>query len=134
MFKKLKEKFGKKFFVTIIVLMVLASFGAGYIIEKFNNRNIITEDSSFFDRNQKEIVEGFMKNIAEYDDTMELKSVSYKKGETHLFIDSKVHEFDEIEYILTEDNIQVIYISNIEINEDDYKQLINGEEIYLKNA
>ena len=53
MFKKLKEKFGKKFFVTIIVLMVLASFGAGYIIEKFNNRNIITEDSSFFDRNQK---------------------------------------------------------------------------------
>ena len=134
MFKKLKEKFGKKFFVTIIVLMVLASFGAGYIIEKFNNRNIITEDSSFFDRNQKEIVEGFMKNIAEYDDTMELKSVRYKKGEIHLFIDSKVHEFDEIEYILTEDNIQVIYISNIEINEDDYKQLINGEEIYLKNA
>ena len=134
MFKKLKEKFGKKFFVTIIVLMVLASFAAGYIIEKFNNRNIITEDSSFFDRNQKEIVEGFMKNIAEYDDTMELKSVSYKKGDIHLFIDSKVHEFDEIEYILTEDNIQVIYISNIEINEDDYKQLINGEEIYLKNA
>ena len=114
--------------------MVLASFRAGYIIEQFNNRIIITEDSSFFDRNQKENVEGFMKNIAEYDDTMELKSVRYKKGEIHLFIDSKVHEFDEIEYILTEDNIQVIYISNIEINEDDYKQLINGEEIYLKNA
>ena len=51
-----------------------------------------------------------MKNIAEYDDTMELKSVSYKNGEILLFIDSKVHEFDEIEYILTEDNIQVIYI------------------------
>jgi len=132
MFEHLKEKYGKKMFVVILILIVLASFGAGIIIEKFYNRNIITEGYSFFDRNQKEIVEGFIHNIAENDDMMEVKSINYKKGEIHILIDTKRYKFDEIEYVLTEDNIQVIYKSNIEADENIYKQLINGE-VYLEN-
>ena len=74
-----------------------------------------------------------MHNIAESDDMIEVKSINYKKGEIHILVDTKRYEFDEIEYVLTEDNIQVIYISNIEVDEDDYKQLINGEIYFDAN-
>ncbi len=133
MFENLKEKFGKTLFVTIIVLIVLASYGAGFINGKFLSKNEISQSSSFFDRNQKEIAEGFIHNIAENDDMMEVQSINYKKGEIHLIVDSKRYEFDEIEYVLTENNIQVIYKSNIEVDEDDYKQLINGEIYFDAN-
>ena len=69
MFKKLRESFGKKVTVSLVILglLFLAFYGAGFIEARWLGRNkqTITSNSSFFDRNSKEISEGFKKEIEE---------------------------------------------------------------------
>ena len=129
MFKKLKEKFGKKVTIIFIGLLLLAFYGAGFIEARWMDRNkqTITSNSSFFDRNLKEISEGFKREV-EKDGTMKVQKTEFEKGEVHMTVDSTDETFDTIEYVLTEKGVKVIYTSMIEVDEDQYKQLlVNGD-------
>ena len=131
MFKKLRESFGKKVTVSLVILglLFLAFYGAGFIEARWLGRNkqTITSNSSLFDRNSKEISEGFKKEIEE-DGTMKVQKTEFKKGEVHMTVSSTDETFDYIEYVLTEKGVKVIYTSMIEVDESQYKQLlVNGD-------
>lgn len=128
MFKKLREKFGKKVSVSLVILslLFLAFYAAGFIEAKTMNRNkqTITINSSFFDRNPKEISEGFKKYVEE-NKGVNVKEVQIKKGEIRVTTDVQNDTtFDEVEYILTKDGIQCMYKSNTNMDDDRWKQLI----------
>ena len=127
MFKKLREKFGKKLFVVVIVIMIFVAYVAGFFKARFETKDRLTQNSSFFDRNSKEISEGFKKEIEE-DGTMKVQKTEFKKGEVHMTVSSTDETFDYIEYVLTEKGVKVIYTSMIEVDESQYKQLlVNGD-------
>ena len=127
MFKKLREKFGKKLFVIGLVLMIFVAYAAGFFKARFEAKDRLTQNSSFFDRNSKEIAEGFKQEIEE-DGTMKVQKVEFKKGEVHMTVSSTDKTFDYIEYVLTEKGVKVIYTSMIEVDESQYKQLlVNGD-------
>jgi hypothetical protein len=131
MLKKLREKFGKKVTVSLVILglLFLAFYVAGFIeaVSLDIGKTKITQNSSFFIRNSKEIAEGFQKEIEE-DGTMKVQKTEFKKGEVHMTVSSTDKTFDYIEYVLTEKGVKVIYTSIIEVDEDQYKQLlVNGD-------
>jgi hypothetical protein len=129
MFKKLREKFGfgKKVNVSlaILALFLLAFYAAGFIEARWMNRgrHVITINSSFFDRNPKEISEGFKKYVEE-NKGVNVKEVKINKGEIRITTDVQNDTFNEVEYILTKDEIQCLYKSNTDMDEDRWKQLI----------
>ena len=128
--KKVKEfvkKMGKKLFVVLFVIMIFVAYAAGFVKASFDNRGKLTQNSSFFDRNSKEIAEGFKQEIEE-DGTMKVQKTEFKKGEVHMTVSSTDKTFDYIEYVLTEKGVKVIYTSMIEVDESQYKQLlVNGD-------
>ena len=130
MFKKLREKFSKKVTVSLVILglLFLAFYGAGFIEAKWFNRGKtkITQNSSFFDRNSKEIVEGFEQTLLEEDGDTKIKSVDIQKGKITIVATYTDREFNCIEYVLTENNMEVRYIAHDEMNEEMYKQLVCG--------
>ena len=132
--KKVGEKFGKKVTVSLVVLslLFLAFYAAGFIEAKtMKNRQTVTINSSFFDRNPKEISEGF-KRYLEENKGVNVKEVKINKGEIRITTDVQNDIFNEVEYILTKDGIQCLYKSNTDMDEDRWKQLIvDGSNLEL---
>lgn len=126
MFKKLREKFSKKLFVIGLVLMIFVAYAAGFFKARFETKNRLTQNSSFFDRNSKEIVEGFEQTLLEEDSDTKIKSVDIQKGKITIVTTYTDREFDCIEYVLTENDMEVRYIAHDEMNEEMYKQLVCG--------
>jgi predicted RND superfamily exporter protein len=127
--KKVKEfikKMGKLFYVVLLILVIFVAYATGFFKGNSRNKNTITQNSSFFTRNSKEIAEGFKKEIEE-DGTMKVQKTEFKKGEVHMTVNSTDETFDTIEYILTERGVRIVYTSMIDVSEDQYKQLlVNG--------
>ena len=133
MFKKFKETFGKKILVIVMLFIGLIVYTIGFREGKMRKGNVLTTESSFFDRNQKEIGEGFKKYVEEEDDRVTVKNIEYKKGEIRVTIELQENlEYSELEYVLTEDKIQGVYKANFECSEDKYKQLVVNGEFDLK--
>ena len=130
MLKKLKEKFSKKVTVSLVILglLFLAFYGAGFIEARWFDRGKtkITQNSSFFDRNSKEIVEGFKETLLEEDSDVRFGSVDIQKGKITIVTTYTDREFDCIEYVLTENDMEIRYIAHDEMNEEMYKQLVCG--------
>lgn len=136
MFKKLKERISRKVSVSLVILslLFLAFYAAGFIEAKTMNRNRhLTINSSFFDRNPKEIAEGFKKYVEE-NKGVNVKEVKINKGEIRITTDVQNDTtFDEVEYILTKDGIQCMYKSNTNMDEDRWKQLIVNDSNFELN-
>lgn len=131
--KTFREKYGKKILVIVILFVGLIVYTIGFREGKMRKGNVLTTESSFFDRNAKEIGEGFKKYVEEDDDRLTVKNIEYKKGEIHVTIELQENlEYNELEYILTEDKIQGIYKADFECSEDKYKQLIVNGKFDLK--
>lgn len=127
--KKVKEfikKMGKKLFVVVIVIMIFVAYAAGFFKARLETKNRLTQNSSFFDRNSKEIVEGFEQTLLEEDGDTKIKSVDIQKGKITIVTTYTDREFDCIEYVLTENDMEVRYIAHDEMNETMYKQLVCG--------